>query len=72
MAVVQLEVEFDSFSQLEGFWGSIPPVEHKAWSQRVQVASCFFQTFFIFGLMFSCGTPLAYRLSFAKASGTIQ
>eukprot|EP00884_Botryococcus_braunii_P007491 jgi/Botrbrau1/16743/Bobra.0277s0001.1 len=33
---LELEVEFDSFAQLEGFWGSIPPVEHKAWSQRVQ------------------------------------
>lgn len=37
LGVMQLEVEFDSFAQLEGFWGAIPPVEHKAWSQRVQV-----------------------------------
>ncbi len=34
---VQLEVEFETLALLEQFWAAIPPVEHKAWSQRARV-----------------------------------
>lgn len=34
---LELEVEFASFAELEEFWASIPPEEHRAWSQRMQV-----------------------------------
>ena len=33
----QMEVDFETLTDLEGFWGSIPPEAHKAWSQRMQV-----------------------------------
>ncbi|KAK9814758.1 hypothetical protein WJX72_011027 [[Myrmecia] bisecta] len=33
---LELEVEFDSMAELEMFWGSIPPTEHRAWGQRLQ------------------------------------
>ena len=33
----QLEVEFPTLARLEAFWAAIPPEEHKAWSQRLQV-----------------------------------
>ena len=32
----QLEVSFPTLSDLEVFWASVPPAEHKAWSQRLQ------------------------------------
>lgn len=34
---LQLEVEFESFAELEAFWAAIPPAEHKQWSARMQV-----------------------------------
>ena len=34
---MQLEVEFETLAEVEGFWAAIPPAEHKAWSQRAQV-----------------------------------
>lgn len=33
---VELEIEFDSLSDLEMFWATIPVAQHKAWSQRVK------------------------------------
>lgn len=33
---VQLEVEFDSLSDVEEFWASLPSSEHQAWSQRAR------------------------------------
>ncbi|KAL3143443.1 hypothetical protein ABBQ38_002260 [Trebouxia sp. C0009 RCD-2024] len=33
---LELEIEVDSLTQLETFWGQIPPQAHKAWSQRAQ------------------------------------
>jgi hypothetical protein len=33
---LQLEVTLDTLADLEQFWASIPPTEHKAWSQRMQ------------------------------------
>ena len=35
---MQLEVEFETLALLEQFWAAIPPVEHKAWSQRARVS----------------------------------
>ncbi len=33
---LELEVTFDTLSELEQFWASIPPDAHRAWSQRLQ------------------------------------
>lgn len=33
---LELEVEFNSFAELEDFWAAIPATDHKAWSQRMQ------------------------------------
>ncbi|KAK9802847.1 hypothetical protein WJX73_007310 [Symbiochloris irregularis] len=33
---LELEVEFETLTDVESFWGSIPPAAHKAWSQRMQ------------------------------------
>ena len=34
----QLEVEFESFAELEAFWAAIPPAAHRVWSQRMQAS----------------------------------
>ncbi|CAL5220910.1 g3005 [Coccomyxa viridis] len=33
---LELEVDFSTLAELEQFWASIPPQDHKAWSQRAQ------------------------------------
>jgi hypothetical protein len=33
---LELEVEFETLSELETFWSSIPPTKHRAWGQKLQ------------------------------------
>ena len=33
---LELEVSFNSLDELEQFWASIPPIEHKIWSKKLQ------------------------------------
>ena len=33
---LELEVTFDTLAELEEFWASIPPDQHKIWSQKMQ------------------------------------
>ncbi|GAB4820066.1 hypothetical protein N2152v2_007112 [Parachlorella kessleri] len=33
---LELEIEFETFAELEDFWAGIPPQQHQAWSQRMQ------------------------------------
>lgn len=33
---LELEVEFETLSELETFWSQIPPTEHRAWGQKLQ------------------------------------
>lgn len=35
VAVLQMEVTFDSMTEFEGFLSSIPFHDHKAWTQRI-------------------------------------
>lgn len=35
---MELELEFNTLSDLEEFWGTIPAQAHKAWSERLQVS----------------------------------
>lgn len=39
---VQMEVDFDTLSELEAFWSGIPQQDHKAWSERARVGSLTF------------------------------
>ncbi|KAL4517738.1 hypothetical protein Ndes2526A_g02120 [Nannochloris sp. 'desiccata'] len=33
---LELEVTFDTLAEVEQFWASIPPEQHKIWSQKIQ------------------------------------
>ena len=34
---LELELSFASLQELEVFWGTVPPAEHRLWSKKLQV-----------------------------------